>query len=431
MLTLLIVAIVAVCDADLGPDVIATKGEVWPKPQRQEKSQNYFIVQPQTFNFMPPDNVGCPSFLRGALTRYSNIIANQQPVKPRKRSWKVGDNFAGFLEILNIELEEECPDEDVLPGFGDVEEYTLTVTATEGTLSAPTIWGVLRGLETFSQLIYLEEDTLLINATTIHDFPRFPHRGLLIDTSRHFEPVEVILQHLDAMAYNKLNVFHWHITDDHSFPYKSRTYPELSNQGAYHPVAKIYNQEDVKRVIEHARLRGIRVIPEFDTPAHTRSWGVAYPELLTTCYENGAPTGELGPMDPSKDSTYDFLTNLFTEVTKAGKFALLSSCWYLSELVDGPDWNIFYKCEPLDFDGSDEQKKLVLGGEACMWGEYVNQYNIIPKVWPGASAVAERLWSNVNVSNFTDAQKRIEEHACRMNRRGIGALPPNGPGFCL
>jgi hexosaminidase len=99
-----------------------------------------------------------------------------------------------------------------------------------------------------------------------------------------------MLQNLDAMAYNKFNVLHWHIVDDPSFPYKSRTYPE------------------------YARVRGIRVIPEFDTPGHTRSWGLSHPELLTACYSNDQPNGQLGPIDPTKNTTYTFLTNLFKEV---------------------------------------------------------------------------------------------------------------------
>jgi hexosaminidase len=87
-----------------------------------------------------------------------------------------------------------------------------------------------------------------------------------------------------------------------------------SEKGAYHPVSKVYEQSDVSKVIEYARVRGIRVIPEFDTPGHTSSWGVSHPELLTPCYSDDQPNGQLGALDPTKNSTYAFLTNLFKEV---------------------------------------------------------------------------------------------------------------------
>jgi hexosaminidase len=195
-------SVVACCYA-VGPVVIASKGGVWPKPQEQETSADYFVIRPHTFNFKGPADIGCPNFLNDAFTRYWTIIATSSSLdrrgrisemkrRPKKKFWKVDDSYAGYLDTLNVELTGECASEDVRPDFGDDEKYTLTISSEGSTLSASTIWGVLRGLETFSQLIYLEEDTLVVNATTITDFPRFSHRGLLLDTSRHFDEKPVI-----------------------------------------------------------------------------------------------------------------------------------------------------------------------------------------------------------------------------------------------
>jgi hexosaminidase len=118
-------------------------------------------------------------------------------------------------------------------------------------------------------------------------------------------------------------------------------------------------------------------------------------------------------------------------LTEAGKTGIYSTCWFLDHVGSGSDWQKFYECELLDFDGTDEQKKLVLGGEACMWSEQVNEYNIMPRMWPRASAAAEKLWSAQDVNSTGAARPRLEEHVCRMNRRGIAAQPPNGPGVCL
>lgn len=127
---------------------------------------------------------------------------------------------------------------------------------------------------------------------------------------------------------------------------------------------------------------------------------------------------------------------MLDRVTKAGYYTLLSSCWYLDHLATGGDWKTFYSCEPNNFNGTDEQKKLILGGEACMWAESVNDNNLMSRVWPRASAAAEKLWSKeVETAEIIDAideaATRLEEHYCRMMKRGIKAQPPNGPGFCL
>jgi hexosaminidase len=136
------------------------------------------------------------------------------------------------------------------------------------------------------------------------------------------------------MAQSKLNVFHFHIVDDQSFPYQSRTFPLMSEKGAYSRL-HIYSQDDIAQVIEFARERGIRVFMEFDSPGHTKSWGKTL-DVLTACYDGEKPTGHYGPMDPSRNSTFDFLESFFQEIANVfpdqyvhlGGDEVEFDCWY-------------------------------------------------------------------------------------------------------
>src|SRR5262249_16772396 len=153
-------------------------------------------------------------------------------------------------------------------------------------------------------------------AVTIEDRPRFPWRGLRIDVSRHFMPVDAIKRNLDGMEAVKLNVLHWHLSDDQGFRVEGKRFPKLqqmSSDGQY------YTQEQIKDVIAYARDRGIRVVPEFDVPGHTTSWFVAYPELASASgrYEIWRRFGVNDPvMDPSRDHTYHFLDNFVGEMSR-------------------------------------------------------------------------------------------------------------------
>ncbi|CAH8611924.1 unnamed protein product [Heterobilharzia americana] len=173
------------------------------------------------------------------------------------------------------------------------ESYILGVSQNGILIVANETWGVLRALETLSQLMWTTSDHshVFINQTYIEDFPRFKHRGLMLDTSRHFMSKSVILLNLEAMSYNKLNVFHWHMVDDQSFPYQSNVYPELSAKGAYRKDL-VYTTDDIDEILEFARFRGIRVIPEFDIPGHTRSVSLSHPEIMSQCYYNSQKTAK-------------------------------------------------------------------------------------------------------------------------------------------
>jgi hexosaminidase len=194
------------------------------------------------------------------------------------------------------------------------ESYHLQITPEQAFLSAPNPLGVLHGLETFRQLIVATPQGLTAPAVDIEDHPRFPWRGLHLDVSRHWMPVEVVKRNLDGMAAVKLNVFHWHLSDDQGFRVESKLFPKLHVFGSD---GNYYTQEQIRDVIAYARDRGIRVVPEFDIPGHTTSWLVGYPQLASAPgpYKIERNWGVFDPtMDPTRDSTYQFLDAFIGEM---------------------------------------------------------------------------------------------------------------------
>jgi len=203
---------------------------------------------------------------------------------------------------------------EAVQSFQEDESYTLEVSPKQARLQAPTPVGALRGMETFLQLVDLDADGFGVPAVEIHDQPRFPWRGLMMDVSRHWMPIEVIERNLDGMAAVKLNVFHWHLSDDQGFRVESKTFPKLQGMGSD---GHYYTQAQVKEVIAYARDRGIRVVPEFDMPGHTTAWFVGYPELASGPgpYQVERRFGVFDPaMDPTRDEIYKFLDAFIGEM---------------------------------------------------------------------------------------------------------------------
>lgn len=200
--------------------------------------------------------------------------------------------------------------------LGEDEAYQLTVLPERIKLAAKTDIGALHGLETFLQLLSVDDDGYYFPAIKIEDEPRFPWRGLLIDVGRHFMPVEVIKRNLDGMAAVKMNVLHLHLTEDQGFRVECKTFPklhELGSDGFY------YTQAQVKDIIAYAADRGIRVMPEFDIPGHATSWFVGYPELASAPgpYSIERGWGIKNPtFNPTLEKTYEFLDAFFKEMAQ-------------------------------------------------------------------------------------------------------------------
>jgi hexosaminidase len=194
------------------------------------------------------------------------------------------------------------------------ESYALEVTPAGARLRAATVVGAIRGLETLQQLVQSDMNGYFVPGVSIRDTPRFRWRGLMIDCARHFIPVDVLKHTLDGMAAVKLNVFHWHLSEDQGFRIESKAFPKLAGLGSD---GLFYTQDQSREIVAYARDRGIRVVPEFDMPGHTGAWFVGYPDLASGPgpFHIEREFGVFNPvMDPTRESTYEFLDTFIGEM---------------------------------------------------------------------------------------------------------------------
>lgn len=397
--------------------------------------------------------------------------------------------------------------------LGEDESYELVVTDSGAKLTAPNPLGILRGLQTFLQLVQITPAGFAAPAVAIKDQPRFPWRGLMIDVSRHFTPLDVLKRNLDAMAAVKMNVFHWHLSDDQGFRIESKKFPklqEMDSDGLY------YTQDQVRELIAYAHDRGIRVIPEFDMPGHTTAWFVGYPDLASAPgpYEIGRTIGIYNAaIDPTRESTYKFLEEFIAEMAKLfpdeyfhiggdevngkqwsanpkiqefmrahgtktnqdlqayfnqrlqkivaknhkimvgwdeilhpdlpktivvqswrgqqslavaakqGYSGLLSFGYYLDLMWPAArhyavDPMVQPNPDPIATLGPDDARRI-LGGESCMWAEWVTPENVDSHIWPRNAAVAERLWSKQEVKDVDSMYARMNAVSFELEWLGL------------
>ena len=221
--------------------------------------------------------------------------------------------FAPDDQMTQLIVQTQGPGQNI-PSVSEDESYRIDITSRQALLSAPTVVGALRGLETLLQLLDADRNGYFFPGVQIDDKPRFPWRGLLIDVARHFHTMEVLKRNLDAMAAVKLNVLHWHLTEDQGFRVESKKFPKLHQLGSD---GNYYTQEQIREIIAYARERGIRVVPEFDIPGHSTSWLVGHPELGSA---PGPYTIERRPgifepaLDPTREDVYKFLDTFLGEM---------------------------------------------------------------------------------------------------------------------
>lgn len=284
------------------------------------------------------------SHVDNATKRYWNIITKERWVPVQVSTDKSTVKPAGD-ELVGIHF--NVTDNNAKLDYGVDESYVLNVPENGGyaTIDASTWVGAIRALETFSQLVESSKDyRLIVHSAHIKDAPIYPHRGILLDTSRNFYPVDDILRILDAQSYNKMNVLHWHATDSQSWPLYFRSHPELSEKGAY-STKEVYTPSDVQKIISYAEERGIRVILELDMPAHTASIGASHPDYLLCANEfwnNYAAEPPAGQLDPLSDRVYQLAQDIIQEAAlvfpdsfyHTGGDEIKTSCWEVDKSVN-------------------------------------------------------------------------------------------------
>lgn len=221
------------------------------------------------------------------------------------------------------------------------EGYEIDVSARSVTVSAGNPRGLLYGAGSLWQLYSAAASDSApgnIPAVKIADFPRFPWRGLMLDSARHFQSPEFILRFIDWMALHRLNVLHWHLTDDQAWRLEIKKYPRLTSVGAWRvpagagPAADIdpttghprlyggfYSQDTVRRIVAHAAERNITIVPEIDLPGHATAAVVAYPRLASVVPAPAVVPSDWGVYSNlfnADEATFKFLEDVLTEVVQ-------------------------------------------------------------------------------------------------------------------
>jgi hexosaminidase len=431
-------------------------------------------------------------FLR-QLARQTGLPLTLKPSKNGKATLVIQTDHAG-KEIQEV---------------GEDESYILDVSTASARLRASTPLGTMHGLQTFLELVDVSPDGFAAPVVTIQDKPRFPWRGLMLDSARHFIPLEVIRRNLDGMEAVKMNVFHWHLSENQGFRAESKKFPKLHESGSD---SLYYTQDEIRDLIAYARDRGIRVMPEFDMPGHSTAWFVGHPELASGKgpYEIERRWGIFDPaMDPTSEKVYKFLDDFIGEmarifpdhyfhiggdevngkewdanpriqafmkahgiknnqalqayfsgrvqklVTKHGKTVvgwdevlvegvpkdIVIQSWrgqaslaqaakqgYRGILSNGYyldlGWSAarHYAVDPMSGDAANlsaEEKPRILGGESCMWAEYVSPENVDSRIWPRNAVIAERLWSPQEVRDPASMYARLDFVSVRLEWLGL------------
>ncbi|GBP40114.1 Chitooligosaccharidolytic beta-N-acetylglucosaminidase [Eumeta japonica] len=336
---------------DVCRTVCGAQGGLWPRPQSVTLGTHFVKIHPDSLRF---DFVDAPTETKELLEEMGGVLTFNLLAE-------CGGTVTEAAE-LPVAVYVSVKSSDVSLTWLTDEQYTLEVQSKTDELSvrvtAETVYGARHGLETFSQLVTGNRTDptrtrcglLAVTGVKIKDHPAYAHRGFLLDTSRNFIPMHDIKRMIDGMATTKLNVFHWHVTDTHSFPLESKRVPQFTRYGAYTP-QEVYSTAEVNKLVQYARVRGIRVVIEIDAPAHAGNgwqWGQEHGFGDLAVCVNAEPWRSLciqppcGQLNPANSEVYRFLKELYTDIADAipqppllhmGGDEVFMNCWNSSQEI--------------------------------------------------------------------------------------------------
>lgn len=317
-------------------------GLLWPRPTGDVDLGNFLSkININNINVETTSTGRSSNLMQAAGQRFKNVILTSLPkgISPKA----TGKSMTVHLVNYNPDIRDFSLDFD--------ESYSLKVSPSSidkinATITANTFFGVRHGLESLSQLIVYDDirnHLLMVRDVTINDKPVYPYRGILLDTARNYYSIDSIKSTIEAMSAVKLNTFHWHITDSQSFPFVSERRPNLSKFGALTP-SKIYTKQQIREVVEFGLERGVRVLPEFDAPAHV---GEGWQDTgLTVCFKaepwaTYCVEPPCGQLDPTKEELYNYLEDIYsdmadvfnTDIFHMGGDEVSERCWNSSQEI--------------------------------------------------------------------------------------------------
>lgn len=298
-----------------------------PYPQQVEQAQGSFTL-----------SAGTPIQLRGAQSAQTRAAVQRfQQRLQRQTGIELSTHGDSAQPALTLSVADGSAQPHTLDGLTpEREAYQLHIRPHGIALEAASPQGLRHGLETLLQLSGGEQAReIQLPALSISDWPRFRWRGLLLDSARHFFSVDTIKRQLDGMAAAKLNIFHWHLSDDQGWRLESVHYPELHRRAAG---GLYYTRAQVREIVAYAHNLGIQVLPEIGMPGHSSAIGLAYPELMSAPgpYPPEERWGVHRPLlDPSNPAVYEFAEKILGEVAELFPFEYVHIG---GDEVDPRDW---------------------------------------------------------------------------------------------